>query len=459
MNTPRLPRLALAALVTGALLIATFGATVVMLRRELRDDVRQKIIERDAAVLYPLAEAQLSEAEADPDNRDFGSEMLLSSVLKSWQQLRMRGIVIYDADGNTLQVQPSTLYRTELAADDYTTLMTGAQISRYHPNFPLDDYFTDVEGPAEEHHAPVLEVLLPLRAGESGQTVGFVHYYLKARRLAAELEAIDARVNQQTAEMLIIGSALIALILVVAYHSLSRAQRIIAERNERLTRANFELTLAAKTSALGVITSHLIHGLQGPVAGLRAMAADRAGDGGSGPDWQSAADYADRMQAMIHETVALLGDTSTQTTYELTGVELANSIRERNRAAAVAKGVAVEVSEGFPQVIDSHRGSLVCLIATNLVQNAIEATDPGRHVHVALTQNPDGIMLLVQDEGRGIPEGMRTHLFEPGRTGRPGGTGLGLSISQLLARQIDATLELVESSSAGTTFRLSVPVA
>ncbi len=456
---PRQPRLALAIAVTGALLVAIFATTVVILRRELRDDIRQKIIERDAAVLYPLAEAQLGEAEADPDNRDFGSEMLLSSVLKSWQQLRMRGIVIFDADGNTLQVQPTTLLRTELAPDDYASLMSGAQISRYHPDFPLDRYFADVEGPPEEHYAPVLEVLLPLRAGNSGQTVGFVQYYLKARRLAAELDAIDQRVNRQTAEMLAIGSVLIALILIVAYHSLSRAQGIIAERNERLTRANFELTLAAKTSALGVITSHLIHGLQGPVAGLRAVVADRTADGGSGPEWQSAADYADRMQAMIHETVALLGDTTTQTTYELTGIELADSIRERNRAAAVAKGVALDVSPGFPQTIDSHRGSLICLIATNLVQNAIEATDPGRHVEVALTQNPDSIMLLVRDEGAGMPDSVRAHLFEPGRSGRPGGTGLGLSISQLLARQIDGALELVESGAGGTTFRLTVPVA
>ena len=37
--------------------------------------------------------------------------------------------------------------------------------------------------------------------------------------------------------------------------------------------ANFELTLAAKASAIGQITSHLIHGLQGSVEGLRAIVA------------------------------------------------------------------------------------------------------------------------------------------------------------------------------------------
>ena len=65
----------------------------------------------------------------------------------------------------------------------------------------------------------------------------------------------------------------------------------------------------------------------------------------------------------------------------------------------------------------------------------------------------------VSDEGHGIPEDIRPHLFEPGRTGRAGGTGLGLAISQLLARQIGAALLLDSTGPAGTTFRLTFPFA
>ena len=53
--------------------------------------------------------------------------------------------------------------------------------------------------------------------------------------------------------------------LAAGYWGLRRAERLIAERNDRLIHANFELTLAAKASDLGQITSHLIHGMQGPV--------------------------------------------------------------------------------------------------------------------------------------------------------------------------------------------------
>ena len=61
-------------------------------------------------------------------------------------------------------------------------------------------------------------------------------------------------------------------------------------------------------------------------------------------------------------------------------------------------------------------------------------------------------------EGHGIAEDVRAHLFEPGRTGRPGGSGLGLAISQLLARQIGATLALESTSVGGTTFSISLPI-
>jgi signal transduction histidine kinase len=339
-------------------------------------------------------------------------------------------------------------------------LLGNNPISRYHPDFPLDRYFSGIGGRPAQRHLPVLEVLLPLHSRDGVRTLGFVQYYIDARHLTGELAAIDQRVTRQTLHILAIGGTLIALVLTVGYGGMSRAQRIIAERNERLTRANFELSLAAKTSALGLITSHLIHGLQGPVAGLRAVMADRGASADTAlADWESAVGYTDRLQAMIAETVTLLGDAGAQTTYELTGRELATIIRNRSLSAAAAKGVTLVVGDGFDQSLDSHRGGLLCLIATNLIQNAIEATDDGRRVTATLTHGAASIVLMVRDEGRGIPDSISAHLFEPGYSGRPGGSGLGLAISHLLARQIGATLALESTGEGGTTFRLTLPLA
>lgn len=77
-------------------------------------------------------------------------------------------------------------------------------------------------------------------------------------------------------------------------------------------RTNYELALTVNTSALGLITSHLIHGLQGSVAGLRAVVTSHDHGVEAGADWASAANYTERMQEMIQETVSLLSDSHAQ---------------------------------------------------------------------------------------------------------------------------------------------------
>ena len=454
---PRLSRLALPALATGALLVAIFAVMVVRFRAELRAEIRQTIIDRDAAVLRPVALRQLAQREAALAGQPAGPADLLAAVLESAQQEGMLAMVIFDARGHILRVAPDSLLFAELPLDDYLRLLKLESISRYHPDFPLDRYFLGVGGTPEQRRTPVLEVLLPLHGRDATKILGFAQYYIDARPLAQELAVIDERVNRQTAATLGIGGLLITAVVTAAYFGLRRAQRVIAERNERLIRANFELTLATKASALGQLTSHLMHDLQGSVAGLRAVVAGR-GANGAGSDWEAAAGYTERMQAMIEETVALLGDTATHTSYELTGHELAGIIRHRNAALAEKKGVVFSVEGGFDQSLDSHRGSLLCLITSNLVQNAIDATDADRRVGVVFHNGDGTVKVTVADEGHGIPENLRAHLFEPGRSGRPGGSGLGLAISRLLARQIGATLALDSTGPAGTSFSLTLPL-
>jgi len=436
-------RLALITLATAILLVAIFTFMVVRFRTELREEIRQKIIERDAAVLYPVALQQVAEAEA-ANPLDFSASSRLANVFRSANQQGMLAVAVFDDEGRTLQAVPSSMLFVELPANDYLRLLGGTPISRYHAAFPLDRYFAGVS--PQKREAPVLEVLLPLHGNNSPQPLGFVHYYIDARPLAAELSIIDKRIESQTTATLAIGTILITAVLGLAYFGLRRAQQAVAEKNEYLIRSNFELTLAAKASALGQITSHLIHGLQGSVAGLRAVVASHDNALQASQDWQSAAGYTDRMQSLIQETVGLLGDAEAHARYELTGRELADTIRQRNAAQASNKGVLLSVRDNFSQTLDSHRGSLLCLIAANLVDNAIFATSSGRNVDVDLSNSGNRFTIIVTDQGGGIPDPIRANLFQPGRSTKPGGTGLGLAISRLLARQIGAELTLTHTS-------------
>ena len=100
-------------------------------------------------------------------------------------------------------------------------------------------------------------------------------------------------------------------------------------------------------------------------------------------------------------------------------------------------------------------------ILSNLVANAcLHAFDPAstsRIVEVSFVDDGDTVTLLVDDNGRGVPQANRSHIFEPFYTTRrgQGGTGLGLSVSyQLATATLSGTLTVATSPMGGAQFAL-----
>lgn len=87
-------------------------------------------------------------------------------------------------------------------------------------------------------------------------------------------------------------------------------------------------------------------------------------------------------------------------------------------------------------------------VVLNLIANGLESLDTGGTVKVSLTQNEGLAKIIVEDNGCGMSDEVRKHLFEPFFTRRRGGqgTGLGLSITYKIVEEHDGT---IEASSAG----------
>ncbi len=86
-------------------------------------------------------------------------------------------------------------------------------------------------------------------------------------------------------------------------------------------------------------------------------------------------------------------------------------------------------------LVDGARDELHRL-ALNLIENALRHTPAGTHVHAALASAGDEVVLTVEDDGPGIPDELRTRLFERfvrGHGDSGGGSGLGLSIVRAVA--------------------------
>jgi two-component system C4-dicarboxylate transport sensor histidine kinase DctB len=70
----------------------------------------------------------------------------------------------------------------------------------------------------------------------------------------------------------------------------------------------------------------------------------------------------------------------------------------------------------------------------------------------------DRIELSVEDEGPGVPEELRSHVFEPFFTTRSDRSGgLGLAISKRLVDEAGGSLEVDSAPGGGARFRVVVP--
>ncbi|UZK67989.1 sensor histidine kinase [Sphingomonas sp. M1-B02] len=99
-------------------------------------------------------------------------------------------------------------------------------------------------------------------------------------------------------------------------------------------------------------------------------------------------------------------------------------------------------------------------ILGNLVENA--AKYGGGSVFITVGAQAGFVEILVEDDGRGIPEADRIRIFDRGvrlDTGKPG-TGLGLAIVRDVAEIYDGTVSLEESEDlGGLMVRLRLPAA
>jgi signal transduction histidine kinase len=104
---------------------------------------------------------------------------------------------------------------------------------------------------------------------------------------------------------------------------------------------------------------------------------------------------------------------------------------------------------------DLHR------LVLNLMENALRHTPPGTHVRALTTTENGEAMLVVEDDGQGIPPEIERRVFERfvrggGDGGR--GSGLGLAIVRAVAESHGGTVALEHPDSGrGTRFVIRIP--
>ena len=134
-------------------------------------------------------------------------------------------------------------------------------------------------------------------------------------------------------------------------------------------------------------------------------------------------------------------------------------LTELARGSAARVGGTVQVAG--PAVLADVDPDRVGQVLDNLLRNAVRAAGPGGHVQVGVGTEGGDAVVLVTDDGPGVPDDQRERVFDrlvrlDAARARDGGAGLGLPIARALARAHGGDVRC-EPATAGARFVVRLP--
>jgi len=122
--------------------------------------------------------------------------------------------------------------------------------------------------------------------------------------------------------------------------------------------------------------------------------------------------------------------------------------------------VKTELAADLPAVLGDRLQ--VQQVLLNLILNAIDAmsavTERRRELFIRSARHPDGVLIQVEDSGKGLDLERLDRIFEPFFTTKPRGIGMGLSIGRWIVEAHGGRLWATPGVSQGAVFQFTLPV-
>jgi two-component system, NtrC family, nitrogen regulation sensor histidine kinase GlnL len=297
-------------------------------------------------------------------------------------------------------------------------------------------------------HSPLLAMIDTVR--RVGNTMSEYDVPLEGPRFGTRIVTIQATPLGDAADQ-----------LVLSLHERSMVDKL----DRQLTHRNAARSITAMAAMLA-------HEVKNPLSGIRGAAQllEQDADEGGRQLTRLICDETDRIVALVDRMEAFASDRPIA--HEAINI---HEVLERVRKVAqsgFARHVnfVEEYDPSLPPVHGNH--DQLIQVFLNLVKNAAEAVaSSGGEIilttgyrHGLRLAGPAGearrhlpLMVAVTDNGPGIPEDLRSHLFDPFVTTKRNGTGLGLALVAKVIGDHGGVIEF-DSQPRRTVFRVYLPV-
>jgi nitrogen-specific signal transduction histidine kinase len=233
--------------------------------------------------------------------------------------------------------------------------------------------------------------------------------------------------------------------------------------------------LRDRLASLGEMAAGIAHELKNPLAGIEVMAGLLRRQVPDSVDAQSLLADIISEAKLANAIVVQMLEFVRPVRLQVEQTDIAQVLHQaitlaESKAPRGAVTVGVDVPADLPMIAgDYHQ---LCQVFTNLVANAFEALNTAGHLTIRAVVSPPEedpafpsgqppiplVLVDVDDDGPGIPAELTDRIFDPFFTTKPQGSGLGLAIVSKIVDAHDGRID-VTSSSAGTRFRVTLPVS
>ncbi len=296
--------------------------------------------------------------------------------------------------------------------------------------------------------SPVLALIEKVRA--TGNSMSQYDVQLKTPRIGEHMITVDAAPMADRPDNVVV----------------TLQQRSIAGRIDR------SLTHRGAARSVSAMALMLAHEIKNPLSGVRGAAQllEQTSDAKDRELTRLIIEETDRICALV-DRMEMFTDNPR---IERRAVNIHEVLNHVVRLAQNGFGADVRFVEAYDPSLPPAFGDRDQLIQIflNLVKNAVEAApDTGGKVVISTayqqgvsiaTPSGDGhvkvpLVVRIQDNGPGVPEDLRAHLFDPFITTKPGGSGLGLALVAKFVGDHGGVIDL-ESGHRKTVFRVMLPM-
>ena len=267
--------------------------------------------------------------------------------------------------------------------------------------------------------------------------------------------------------------------LKIAYKKLDQAYQKESETNRKLQEMQLEVLYHERMASVAQLAAGMAHEINNPLNyilnGARALKStvdgliekhegENNGESDDTIQLKTLLDVIERGSVRIQEVVHDLQLFNDYGSSEWKWVNIHESLDRTMTLLSHQFENQIKVKKSYDESLDLVHCIPIRMNQAflNLLTNATTFVPPDRTCEITITtkRSESHVIIIIQDNGQGIPEEMRMHIFDPFYTTKEAGSGkgLGLSICYKIVEEHHGELSFESDQNIGTSFCIKLPI-